>query len=178
MKLNLRYYGDPILRKKAKPVEKITEEIKQLCRDMIETMVVLNGWGLAAPQVGHLLRIFISPITHENEKGEVQTGEPKVFINPMISDPNEVYVERSEGCLSVPKLFLPIPRPLTIKLEALDIDGNSFSEECYGYVARNRMHENDHLNGVLFFDRIKGRKRTEIEPILRRIKQEYKKTSY
>jgi peptide deformylase len=171
--LQLRYYGDPILRKAAKPVEQITDEIRQLCDDMIETMLSYEAIGLAAPQVGHLLRIFVSNVAYEDEKGEVHLGEPKVYINPTLTHPSDALVERSEGCLSLPKFYLPIARPLSIELEATDLQGNLFKEQCYGYQARNRMHENDHLNGVLFIDRIKGKRRTEIESTLRRIKQQY-----
>lgn len=173
MKLPLRYYGDPILRQKAHPIEKITDEIRQLALDMIETMLASNGIGLAAPQVGHLVRMFVSNLEKEDENGDLHYGEPRVFINPILSNPSSALVEVSEGCLSIPKLYVPIIRPLTIHLEALDLSGNSFLEDCYGYVARNRMHENDHLNGVLFIDRVKGKKRAQLEPALKRIKQHY-----
>jgi peptide deformylase len=173
--LQIRYYGDPVLRQVAKPVEKITEDIRELCQNMIETMLHYDGIGLAAPQVGHLLRIFVSNLDYEDANGELHLGEPKVYINPVLTSPSTSLVERSEGCLSIPKLYVPLARPLTIHLEATDLDGSCFTEECYGYQARNRMHENDHLNGVLFVDRIKGRRRTDLEPTLRRIKQTYYK---
>lgn len=173
MKLPLRYYGDPILRQKAQPVEAITEEIRQLCLDMIETMLAYNGIGLAAPQVGHLVRIFVSNVAYEDEEGEVHLGDPVVYINPVLVEPSDSLVERSEGCLSIPKLYAAVARPLKITVEAMDIEGKSFTKECYGYHARNIMHENDHLNGVLFIDRIKGKRRTLLEPELRRIKLQY-----
>lgn len=173
MILKLRYYGDSLLRQTAKPVEMINDEIREICQNMLETMKHYNGIGLSAPQVGYLLRIFVSNVAYEDEKGELHLGEPKVYINPILTSPSYTLVERSEGCLSIPKLYLAISRPLSIHLEATDIHGNQFHEECYGYQARNRMHENDHLNGVLFIDRIKGKRRTEIEPTLRRIKQQY-----
>jgi peptide deformylase len=169
----MRYYGDPILRQTAKTVEEITDEVRQFCKDMIETMLHYDGIGLAAPQVGVLLRIFVSNLAFEDQEGKLHLMEPKVYINPILSQPSEALVERSEGCLSLPKLYLPVARPLSIHLEATDMEGNRFHEECYGYQARNRMHENDHLNGVLFIDRIKGRQRTQLEPELRRIKQQY-----
>jgi peptide deformylase len=175
MILQMRYYGDPILRKTAKPILEITDEIKEICYRMIETMLHYDGVGLAAPQVGYLLRIFVSNMVHEDEKGEVHLGQPKIYINPTLSNPSDVLVERSEGCLSIPKLYAAVARPLSIDLEAQDIDGNLFQESCYGYPARNRMHENDHLNGVLYIDRIKGKRRTALEPALRRIKQAYYK---
>lgn len=173
MKLPLHYYGDPILRQKAKPVEEITDEIRQLCQDMIETMLEYKGIGLAATQVGHMVRIFVSNVEFEDEEGEVHLGDPVVYINPVLSEPSDTCVERSEGCLSIPKLYAAVTRPLTITVEAMDLEGNLFKKECYGYHARNIMHENDHLNGVLFIDRIKGKRRTQLEPELRRIKQHY-----
>lgn len=174
MILDLCYYGNPILRQVALPVSEITEEIRQFCFDMIETMTHTNGIGLAAPQVGRLLRIFVSNLDYEDEQGELHYMEtPRVYINPVISHASEVMVERGEGCLSIPKLHCPVIRPISIELEALDIDGNLFHEGCYGYQARNRMHENDHLNGVLYIDRIKGKARTKLEPMLRSIKKNY-----
>jgi peptide deformylase len=173
MILTLRYYGDPILREKAKPVDSITDEIRRLAADMIETMLSVNGIGLAAPQVGKPLRLFVSNVEFEDEEGEVHIGEPRVYINPTLHEPSEELVERSEGCLSIPKLYVPVLRPLSVKVEAMDLEGNIFVRDCYGYLARNIMHENDHLNGVLFIDRVKGKKRTEIDPILRQIKQKY-----
>jgi peptide deformylase len=175
VKLPLRYYGDPLLRQKAEEVEEITEEIRQLCSDMIETMLAYNGIGLAATQVGCKVRIFVSNVDYEDEEGEVHLCDPIVYINPVLSEPSDVLVERSEGCLSIPKLYSAVARPLKITVDAVDIERNAFRKECYGYHARNIMHENDHLNGVLFVDRIKGKRRTLLEPELRRIKQQYYK---
>lgn len=169
----MRYYNDPILRRKAEEVTEITDEIRQFCHDMVETMLHYDGIGLAATQVGRLLRIFVSNVAYEDENGEIHLAEPKVYINPVLTNPSESLVERSEGCLSIPKLYAPVLRPLSIHLEAIDLEGNHFTEECYGYQARNRMHENDHLNGVLFIDRIKGKRRTQLEPALKKIKQQY-----
>lgn len=175
MKLDLRYYGDPILRQKAEPVNEITDEIRQFAHDMVETMLAYNGIGLAATQVGRLLRIFVSNVEYEDEEGEVHLCEPIVYINPVLSNPSETLVERSEGCLSIPKLYAPVARPLTVEVEAMDVEGKLFKKECYGYLARNVMHENDHLNGVLYIDRIKGKRRTSLEADLRRIKHQYSK---
>ena len=169
----MRYYGDQILRKTAKPIEEITDEIREICANMVETMLHYDAIGLAATQVGYLLRIFVSNVASEDANGELHLGAPKVYINPTLSNPSEALVERTEGCLSIPKFYPPILRPLSIDLTATDSSGQKFQEKCYGYQARNRMHENDHLNGILMIDRIKGKRRTEIEPTLRRIKQAY-----
>ena len=117
--------------------------------------------------------MFVCRVDHEDDKGEVQLGEPIVYINPTLSNPSEAVVERSEGCLSIPKLYVPVLRPLSVTIEATDLEGNQFTQECYGYKARVMMHENDHLNGVLHIDRVKGKLRTEIEQALRQIKQMY-----
>ncbi len=178
MKREILYYGDPILREKCKPIEAITDDIRQLARDLIDTMVAYDGVGLAAPQVGVLLRIFVSNVDFEDENGELHLCEPRVYINPTLTNAGDAIVERSEGCLSLPKLYLAVPRPISVTVEATDLNGTRFKRECYGYLARNMMHENDHLNGVLFFDWIKGKRRTQIEPQLRMIKQKYAKKTH
>lgn len=176
MSLEMRYYGDPILRQKAKEVGEITEEIRGLIQGMKETMRLQKGVGLAAPQVGVLLRIFISNIDYEDDEGEVHyLAEPTVYINPLLSSPSEVLIESSEGCLSIPGLHANVIRPLSIVVEATDLSGNRFKKECSRYLARCMMHENDHLNGVLFVDRIKGKMRDKIEVELKKIKQKFYK---
>ncbi|NGX54168.1 MAG: Peptide deformylase [Chlamydiae bacterium] len=175
MKLMLRYYGDPVLRKIAQPIEGVTDEIRQLATDMIEVMKANKGMGLAANQVGQLVRLFVSIMDYEDEEGEVQLGEPKIYINPVITSPSNTLVERTEAWLSIPELSGPVTRPLTITIEATDLEGNRFTKECYGFEARCFMHEIDHLNGALYIDRIKGKRRKELEPFLRKIKQKYYK---
>ncbi len=175
--LTLRYYGDPILREKAKPIEEITDEIRALAKAMIEIMIQKNGIGLAAPQVGVSLRMFVSNVLHEDRAGEVHTGPPRVFINPILSNPSSASVERSEGCLSIPKLYAPVLRPFSITIEASDLEGRRFTEHPEAYVARCMMHETDHLDGILFTDHVKGRRRSEMEAYLRTIKMRFQKKS-
>lgn len=175
MNASLRYYGDPFLREKAIEVTQVTDEIRELVRQMIEIMETKNGIGLAAPQLGVLLRIIVSNAHYEDENGELHIGEAKAYINPVLTNPSDILVERSEGCLSIPKLYAPVIRPLSITVEALNLQGEKFKEEKSGYVARCLMHEYDHLDGILFVDRIKGRKRSELEPLLLKIKQHYYK---
>jgi len=175
MTLKMTYFGNPILRKKAAPIDEITDEIKDIAAEMVEVMRAQKGIGLAAPQVGLGIRLFIICVDHEDEEGEVVLGEPRVFINPILKNGSQEQVERSEGCLSIPELRAPVMRPLTIDVEALDLEGNRFEiKGAYGFLARVIMHENDHLNGVLFIDRIKGKQRAQLEPFLRKIKKEYK----
>jgi len=173
MKLPLAYYGNPILRKNCEKVEEITDEIRQLVDDMIETLEEQNGIGLAAPQVKKDLRLFVTKVPHpsEDDPDQWEEGVVKVFINPTLSDPSSEDWERDEGCLSIPKIYVSVVRPYRIKVEATDLEGNVFSEVLSGLDARCVMHENDHINGVLMIDRTTGKERKEIEKDLRRMKK-------
>ncbi len=172
MKLPLAYYGDPILRKKAVPIKNITPEIKQLVADMIETMDETKGIGIAAPQVHHSLAIFVTRTPVEQEDGSFIDGPiVRVFINPKIQGYSQEVEEDSEGCLSIPRLYGEVIRPIKISVQATDLDGNTFTEDFTNLAARIIMHENDHINGVLFIDRMHGKERKELEPKLREIKK-------
>ncbi len=173
MKLKLAYYGDPILRKKALPIEKITEDIKQLVQDMIEAMDQKDGIGLAAPQIGHSIALFITRVPIEKEDDDWDKGEVKVFINPKILDHSKKEDSFSEGCLSIPKVYADVYRPITIKIEATDLDGKRFTEVLTNLHARVALHENDHLNGVLFIDRLDSQERKSLGSKLREIKKKY-----
>lgn len=173
MILPLRYYGDKILRVKCTAVEKITDEIRDLVSNMIETMDASKGLGIAAPQVGHPIRLFVVRNYIELPDGDLGLSEPFVYINPVISNPSAKKVSDTEGCLSIPGIREEVERPLTIQIEAMNLEGEIFVEELEGYNARSRMHENDHLNGVLFTDRLNLRKRKKIDSILRAIKKKY-----
>lgn len=142
---NIRKNGDDILRKKCKAVEAVDEKIKQLVEDMLETMYKYNGVGLAAPQVGVLKQIVVIDIDDGNG--------PLVFINPeIIKEKGEQEVE--EGCLSFPNQFAKIIRPSEVTAKALDKDGQEFKVKAKGLLAQAISHEVDHLNGVLFVDKI------------------------
>jgi peptide deformylase len=173
MLLKIYYYGHPILRKHCKPVKEITDEIRKLAHDMIETMDKNNGIGLAAPQVGHSIRMFVLRNYIFAEEGHWTLSEPKVYINPKLRNPSDHFISDTEGCLSLPGLRLHVNRPDKITVEAMDLDGKTFVEELEGYNARVRMHENDHINGVLFVDRIEANVRKKIDPILKEIKKKY-----
>lgn len=167
MKLPLTYYGSPILRKKVAPIKEITEEIRQLASDMVETMRAYDGIGLAAPQIGKSISIFVTEVPIEVPQGDGTSnwvpGEVRVYINPKIVQYSEEKWIRGEGCLSIPGVFGEVERPVQIVVEATDIEGKKFQEEQSWLTARAIMHENDHLNGVLFFDRMHGEKRKEID---------------
>lgn len=173
MPLHLAYYGNPILRKKCEKVTTFDDKLKQLLKDMEETRVIHDGAGLAAPQVHISLAIFITNIPIKTGPNKWLPGKTRVFINPKILERSEEEWLRDEGCLSIPALFAPVSRPLTIKIEAYDLEGKLFTDELTGLEARAFMHENDHLNGVLFIDRIKGKARDDLEPELREIKKKY-----
>jgi len=174
MKLPLAYYGDAVLRKKAAPIVKITDEIRQLVTDMVETMDANNGCGLAAPQVHRSIALFITcmPIIIDEDEDKTEPGTLKVYINPKILSYSEELQEDSHGCLSLPKIENEgIARPFKVTVQATDLDGNTFTEECEGPDAIAICHENDHLNGVLFIDRCSPRYKKAIDPALRKIKQ-------
>ncbi len=173
MLLKIYYYGHPILRKRCEPVKEITDEIRKLARDMIETMDKYDGIGLAAPQVGHPIRMFVLRNYLFTEEGHWTLSEPKVYINPKLTNPSEDLVSDTEGCLSLPGLRLHVDRPDKIVIEALDLEGKTFTESLEGYNARIRMHENDHINGVLFIDRVDLNTRKKIEPQLKEMKKKY-----
>lgn len=175
MKLELAYYGDPVLRKKATRIEGIDDDLRQLVQDMIETMEAFNGVGLAAPQVSRPIAIFLAKIDILGPDGKWTPGHLRVCINPKILRVSEEEWEWSDGCLSIPNLWRNITRPIAIDVEYTNLEGERIQESLFGSEAWCFMHENDHLNGVLWIDRLKGKARQEIEPFLREIKQKYSK---
>jgi len=153
--LQLCYYGNPVLRKRAKPVAEITEAERQLAVQMLETLYATgNGIGLAATQVGILKRLIIIDIGEDDD----DTYEPLVLFNPEILR-TEGDVVAEEGCLSIPNVTAGVRRPEKIVVAGMDIQGGSVHIETDGLLARVLQHEIDHLNGVLFIDRISGLKR-------------------
>ena len=169
--LPLAYYGDPILRKKADPITNISEDIKKLVKEMIETMDGCNGIGLAAPQVHHSIRLFIirAPIETENDKFEL--GEVKVFINPKISSPSVETWKALEGCLSIPTIHADVERSKEITVEFTDLEGNVNTQQFSGWEAKVILHENDHINGVLFIDHLDKEERSKLDPFLQNLKK-------
>ncbi|CDZ80605.1 Peptide deformylase [Candidatus Rubidus massiliensis] len=174
MILKLAYYGNPILRKKGQLIENVTDEIKQLVFDMFETMYHYDGIGIAAPQVHHSLSLFVMCVPKVISEDQVEKGTERVFINPKILEYDQKTWLRGEGCLSIPKVYGEVERPISIKVEAMDLNGNIFTETFYDLEARCIMHEKDHVDGKLFIDRIHGKQRKEMEPYLQTIKKKYK----
>lgn len=142
----IRIFGDPVLEKTAKPVKSITPRIRLLVNDMFDTMYHDNGVGLAAPQVGILKRIFVVDVDRENSF---------VFINPEILETSGEQTGE-EGCLSLPGKCGIVTRPDHVKVRASDLGGNEFEMEAEGLLARAILHENDHLNGILYTSHVDG----------------------
>ena len=158
--LKVRKYGDPILRRRAQAVREVTPEIRRTVEDMIETMYYEIGIGLAAPQVGIPLRLMVVG----DEKGR----EARALVNPVIAEQGgEITAE--EGCLSLPGIFAQVSRAEWVRLEAHDLEGQPVSIRARGLAARVFQHEMDHLDGVLFIDRLDPMTRDRIK---RRIKKE------
>jgi peptide deformylase len=157
--LPVRRYGDPVLRRRAEPVRDLTARIEPLVADMVETMYDSAGIGLAAPQVGISLRLFTL------DEGR---GVPRTYVNPAIVEQGGRVVEE-EGCLSLPGIFADVARAQWVIVEALDRGGNPVRERAEGLLARVFQHEIDHLDGILFIDRLD---RVTRDRIKRRIKRE------
>jgi peptide deformylase len=146
-------YPAPVLREVAKAVEEVDDEIRALVDDMAETMYAANGVGLAANQIGVLKRVFVIDIAADDEPSEL-----KAFINPEIADKQGTQ-SWEEGCLSFPGATAEVKRAETVRVRALDVDGNSFEVEADGLMAVALQHENDHLDGVLMIDKVNAIKK-------------------
>ncbi|MGO1542994.1 MAG: peptide deformylase [Gulosibacter sp.] len=155
--LPIRIYGETVLHKPAEPVGEITEDIRTLVADMYETMDLAPGVGLAGPQVGVNKRLFT--YSWEDESGEVLRGvaiDPQLWISPAPPESLEELTEdEEEGCLSVPGERFPLRRAEYALLRARDLDGKPYTLEASGWFARILQHEYDHLDGVIYVDRLK-----------------------
>lgn len=154
-KLEILEFPDPRLRQVAKPVELVTDELRQLVDDMFETMYAAPGVGLAATQVNVHQRIVVIDVSEDQ-------SEPLVFINPEIEVLDEEIHQYDEGCLSVPGFYETVERPRKVRVKALDRDGEPFAIEAEGLLAVCIQHEVDHLDGKLFVDYISPLKRSRI----------------
>jgi peptide deformylase len=154
-------YPHPALRWKSKPVARIDSELKQTIRTMFELMYAENGIGLAANQVGLPFRVFIMNPTADRAVTEAES----VFLNPEIVH-RKGSVEGEEGCLSLPQLYGQVRRAEHIVISAFDLDGQEFEMDLTELEARVAQHETDHLDGILFIDRMTDAGRKEIEPRL------------
>ena len=145
--------GNECLRQKALPVKNIGPEYIKIAGDLIDALHAGDGIGLAGPQVGLLERIFVV---------HVKDSDPIVFINPSIIETSQETLKYEEGCLSIPGIYTDVVRPKAVKIQAWNEKGRPFTLEASGLMARVVLHEYDHLEGVLFIDRISEQKRNRI----------------
>ena len=153
-KLKIRVYPDEILRQKSEYVTSFDEELKTLANDMLDSLEGFRGVGLSAVQVGILLRLFVVDTKKK--------GERCIFVNPEIVASSEDNVDFDEGCLSVPSFYADVKRPSSITVQAYNIEGKIFRLTAHGLYARAIQHEMDHLNGVLFIDKISQKEREKL----------------
>jgi peptide deformylase len=175
MILEIVKYGQPVLRKKGAKIEGVTPEIKKLIADMFETMAENHGVGLAAQQVGVAKQLTVidvravtdRPSTLELDGRPADPADimPLVLINPEVTPVGEP-VTGGEGCLSFPEIFGEITRPGVVDVRALDAKGKPIAFRCGGLLARAVQHEADHLNGILFIDRMDKKTKAELQPEL------------
>lgn len=173
-------YQDEVLRKEASPVTENSEELQQLIDDMFETMYNADGVGLAAPQVGRLLRIFVADAdvyAEDKESDEIEYG-PITMINPSITFESEEKVTMEEGCLSIPDVMGPVTRSEKITVTFKDREFNEQTLEVDGALARVIQHEIDHLNGVLFIDHLSYFKRKLLASKLKALAEGEKDIAY
>ena len=154
MILEIKKYPNQVLRKKCEEVREITPEIKELALNMEESMVKDKGIGLAAPQVGVSKKIIIVHLVEERSPEEKNRKVPQAFINPKIIKKSRETAVEEEGCLSFPDLFLKIKRAEEVEVETLNLNGEKIKIEAKGLPAQILQHEIDHLDGILFIDKI------------------------
>ena len=181
MILQILEYGDPILRAKGKPIENIDDRIRELAANMIETMHAANGVGLAAQQVGEPLQLTVldvslvedrpSSLKLDGKDVDPKAAMPLVLINPEIElrGTTELGIE---GCLSFPEITGDIERAKSVILRAQTLEGGTFQIEASGFLARAIQHEGDHLNGILFIDRMNSAAKAALSSRLKRLQKE------
>ena len=148
----IRKIGDPVLRRKAKKVEKVSKDTQKLIDDMLETMRAAHGMGLAAPQVGVSQRVAVVELEQKEENPG--SGVVYALVNPEIIKQSDETWENQEGCLSIPGWRGDVERPMHITIKALDRSGNRIKLDLEGWVARAVQHEIDHLDGIMFIDKL------------------------
>ncbi|MEY2863166.1 MAG: hypothetical protein RLY58_873 [Pseudomonadota bacterium] len=153
--LPILHFPDPRLRTIAKPVDAVTDEIRQLAADMLETMYAAPGIGLAASQIDQHIRLIVMDLSEEK-------NQPMVFINPIITPLTDETQPYDEGCLSVPEIFDKVERTARVNIEATDLQGQAFRIDADGLLAVCIQHEIDHLDGKLFVDYLSPLKRQRI----------------
>ena len=181
MKLPILQYGDPILRAKGKRIDKIDNRVRELAQNMTETMHGANGVGLAAPQVGESLQLTVLDVSQVEDRpttmklnGETvdpKTAMPLILVNPQIDLRSETETG-IEGCLSFPEITGDIERAKSVITHAQNLQGEPIEIEATGFLARAIQHEVDHLNGILFIDRMSSAAKTSLSSKLKRLQKE------
>ena len=166
--MNIVTYPHPTLRYKSKSITKVDAELRKIVEEMFELMYEAQGVGLAANQVDLPLRLFVC-----NPAGKKDEGEEFVFINPELSRPKGTDA-MEEGCLSIPGVREEVIRPAAVHLEAYDMKGQSFNANIDGFLAKIVQHENDHLNGVLFVDRVSETGKIAVDDALYELELDFK----
>jgi peptide deformylase len=184
MKLSIVQYGEPVLRAKGARVDKIDHRIRELAQNMIETMHEAHGIGLAAQQVGEPLQLTVLDVSQVEDRPSTMklNGEnvdpksvmPIVLINPEITLGTQTELGL-EGCLSFPEITGDIERSISATVRAEDLDGNEIEIEATGLLARAIQHEVDHLNGILFIDRMSSAAKAALSSKLKRLQKQTKR---
>jgi peptide deformylase len=184
MILSILQYGDPILRAKGKRIEQIDDRIRDLAANMIETMHAAHGVGLAAQQIGEALQLTVLDISAVEDRpstlrldgndADPKSAMPLVLINPEIELRGETEVG-VEGCLSFPEITGDIDRAQSVIVRAQNLEGDPIQIEAGGFLARAIQHEHDHLNGILFIDRMRSAAKVTLSSRLRRLQKETKR---
>ncbi len=168
MELSIINYPHPTLRFKSKPIQRVDAQLREIADRMLELMYEYNGVGLAANQVDLPIRMFVA-----NPTGQKGDGEELILINPELQLPKGSETSQ-EGCLSLPGVLGQVKRPKSLRLSAYDITGKLIDREVDGFLARVLQHENDHLDGVMFFDRLSEDARDEIDIRLEELESEFR----
>ncbi len=173
MVLEIVKFGHPVLRQKGAKIEQITPEVKKLVANMMETMKDAHGVGLAAQQIGEALQLAVidvrgiedrpSTLELDGKPADVDAFMPLVLLNPEVKPVNDP-VKGPEGCLSFPEIYADIERPESVDVTVTTLDGKTKSFRAGGLLSRAIQHENDHLNGILFIDRMDRRTKQDLKP--------------
>jgi peptide deformylase len=177
LKYRVLTYGNDVLRRKAQPVRSFDSKLRELARDLIETMHASSGVGLAAEQIGRTEAVCVIHVPPSQDRN-AETGEranpdldmPLVLVNPSITDTEGTQTDR-EGCLSFPEIYVAIRRPYRVTCSYLDMDGSPRTVTASGLVARAIQHEVDHLNAVLLVDRMSPVQKLAMAGRLKRLKK-------
>jgi len=181
MNLSIAKYGDPVLRLKGRRVEKMDDRIRELAANMLETMHAANGVGLAAQQVGEALQLTVLDVLQTEDRPstlrlngreiELLAAMPLVLVNPKIALDHETDIG-TEGCLSFPEITAEIERSVAVNVQAETLEGKPIEIEATGLLARALQHEVDHLNGILFIDRMSSVAKASLQSRLKRLRKE------